>query len=160
MTPDNSKGGKQMGSIHMESIVAYCFFSLTQEFEGKLFSLLWASAYPLYFEALLALFQNYLKVLSFLYKAFFCLYVLIRHFSLMLKSDCFNWNWLAFRNRDYSIGTVPFLPSAQFPLENERFCWKYAEQLLTWLFWHWTIPVKLVGIKPAGYLVIWIIWVV
>lgn len=73
MTPDNSKGGKQMGSIHMESIVAYCFFSLTQEFEGKLFSLFWASAYPLYFEALLALFQNYLKVLSFLYKAFFCL---------------------------------------------------------------------------------------
>ena len=69
-------------------------FWLTLEFGG---SFSWIQAHALFvYEALQALLRIHFKVLFFWlrpYSVWPCL-ALIWHFSVILKSDCFNWSWV------------------------------------------------------------------
>ena len=81
----------------------------------------------------------------FLVKALSCLQVLIWHFSLILRSDCFNTPWLkmlsalSFRNRDCFTETVLAFQPQPSPLE-KSVLWKLDKKSLTWLFWTKLFP--------------------
>ena len=79
--------------IHIEHIVAHCFPCQPWGLRINLFprSKLLPS---LHFEAFQVLFEIYFKVFSSL--ILLCMWVLIWHFDLILKSDCSNWTWLIF----------------------------------------------------------------
>ena len=99
-------------------------------FEGTSFSWIWPHTF-FAFEALQALFRIYFKVLFSLVNALFCMQVLVWHFGLILRYDCFSWSWLAF---------VPFLQ------EQEFLHWNCANSAFGKGAVLWKLPVKAFGL--------------
>lgn len=117
-----------------------CWFS---HWSGNLKVLLSPVSEPLpslHFEALQALPGICFKVLAFLVKALFCTRVLIWNFSLILKSDCSNWNWLGFS---------PFLWAQRL------FHWDYANWAFRSFLWNRQVVLlelcwEAFGLAPLG----------